>query len=40
MGSHYAGTNVDDLSKNTKLDGAPTDTGKYVIKIEMTDDQT
>ena len=36
--TYYAGTNVDDLSKNTKLDGAPTDTGKYVIKIEMTDE--
>ncbi len=26
------------MSKNTKLDGAPTDAGKYVIEIEMHDD--
>ena len=36
--TYYAGTDVTDMSKNTKLDGAPTDAGKYVIAIEMTDE--
>ncbi len=36
--TYYAGTDIADLSKNTKLDGAPTDAGKYVIEIEMHDD--
>ncbi|MDE6550208.1 MAG: hypothetical protein K2M44_01740 [Clostridia bacterium] len=36
--TYYLGDNVTDLSKNTKLDGAPSDAGKYVIEIEMTDD--
>ena len=36
--TYYAGTDVSDLSNNTKLDGAPTDAGKYVIAIEMTDE--
>ena len=33
--TYYAGTDLADMSKNTKLDGAPTDAGKYVIAIEM-----
>ena len=36
--TYYAGTDLADMSKNTKLDGAPTDAGKYVIEIEMHDD--
>ncbi len=36
--TYYAGTDVSDLGNNTKLDGAPTDAGKYVIAIEMTDE--
>ena len=36
--AYYAGTDVDDLSKNDRLDGAPTDAGKYVIAIAMLDD--
>ena len=36
--TYYAGTDVTDMSKNTKLDGAPKDAGKYVIAIEMTDE--
>ena len=35
--TYYAGMDVTDLSKNKKLDGAPTDAGKYVIAIEMAD---
>ena len=36
--TYYAGTDVSDLGNNTKLDSAPTDAGKYVIEIEMTDE--
>lgn len=36
--TYYLGTDINDMSNNTKLDSAPVNAGKYVIVIEMNDE--